>query len=879
MSIINWDILYINDPLRGRPLFNGQIYVGEPDLDPVPGPNQKQLNIVQEDGTVVPVTQPFIISAGGVPMYNGSPVRLDVDGNYSIKVLDKNGGQSYYIDNVLEGEPVTEQEMIDYVDEQFIEKKPVFNFPTLQSVLDSTDITRVFVGSAINLKERIAGNLGGAMWDVYPTGTFTTSKIVVAHNALSLQLVMRVEGELNIQQWGLPGVSQAENAAIVNEICDYAYSVGTMSIRCDVDATIDPAARVQHKSNVIFYGNGSLNGLYRVRVHKTLSSDHNFFNNIKKENLTQFSKTLNPVVAIMGDSISTAGEGFEGPGGTIGFGSTMWSAIIDKIKSDNPNKNTEFYNRGIGGQTWLNANDNSRPSVGVKQWYTIDQPWLDYIEELEPDLLFLAFGMNDSTGFNAGALVATLAKITAWDKIPSIVFITTPVPSLAATFPDGEGFGFVGEVFQEGRDKVASFTRAYCDYFGYGCLDMNRQISQVRDGYDPCYSNLIRVTTDATPANGVYTATSGARDFNIVGEIQGNAASIKNIFDGVSGVLTCRVGLNTNDLVFINNSGDDTIQIQLNAAGLNSYAFLDTGVAFPTTDFTLTIDVSNTTLHVLLNGTKILETPIIRQAALFPVQFGYQGFATGPLSLVTFSRGQSVTVGKTSTDLEIWGVSNDDADVKLPNGGNGVNHYASAGIDKIVRPVLDQSDFSVGYYQDYAASPYPLTINEHFINWTTVEIDNWSRKANFATETVGGVHGSPTSAVFDVYPCGYGQVVTARMSRELAKYKLVVVAKSGSIFSNTSAGYVNPHSTIVILEYNDGVPQSKTINIPETAFGGTYESKEFDLEVLAGIDWPPLSQITKMELRIYMTNNCQLGYVGIHEADSKTLSFKNPLVG
>ena len=39
MSIINWDILYINDPLRGRPLFNGQIYVGEPDLDPVPGPN------------------------------------------------------------------------------------------------------------------------------------------------------------------------------------------------------------------------------------------------------------------------------------------------------------------------------------------------------------------------------------------------------------------------------------------------------------------------------------------------------------------------------------------------------------------------------------------------------------------------------------------------------------------------------------------------------------------------------------------------------------------------------------------------------------------------------------------------------------------------
>jgi len=111
MSVINWNILYLPDPDKGRPLFSGQIYVGEPDLDPEDGNgnpiNSKQLNVIQEDGTVVPVNQPFILSAGGVPQYNGAPVRLDVAGNYSIKILNKLGAQTYYIENVYEGQPVT----------------------------------------------------------------------------------------------------------------------------------------------------------------------------------------------------------------------------------------------------------------------------------------------------------------------------------------------------------------------------------------------------------------------------------------------------------------------------------------------------------------------------------------------------------------------------------------------------------------------------------------------------------------------------------------------------------------------------------------------------------------------------------------------------
>ena len=119
MSLINFPILYIPDPDKGRPLFNGQIYVGEPNLDPTVIANQKQLSVIQQDGTKVSVNQPLILSAGGVPTYNGNSVRLDVTGNYSIKILSKLGAQVYYIENVFEGEPATFEGIISDISQAY----------------------------------------------------------------------------------------------------------------------------------------------------------------------------------------------------------------------------------------------------------------------------------------------------------------------------------------------------------------------------------------------------------------------------------------------------------------------------------------------------------------------------------------------------------------------------------------------------------------------------------------------------------------------------------------------------------------------------------------------------------------------------------------
>lgn len=109
LGIVNLPLDYFPDPNKGRPIFNGQIFVGEPDLDPQILANRKDIVARQEDGTEIPISpaeQPVRTSAGGVPTYNGATVQILVEGNYSIKVLDKGGAQEYFWTNYNQGLPL-----------------------------------------------------------------------------------------------------------------------------------------------------------------------------------------------------------------------------------------------------------------------------------------------------------------------------------------------------------------------------------------------------------------------------------------------------------------------------------------------------------------------------------------------------------------------------------------------------------------------------------------------------------------------------------------------------------------------------------------------------------------------------------------------------
>jgi len=90
---------YFPQSTRGRPISLAYIYVGLPDTDPEIVGNQKTLYVQEEDGTIVGVTQPIRTSAGGIPLYDSSPVTLLVNGDYSLKILNSSETQIYYVPN------------------------------------------------------------------------------------------------------------------------------------------------------------------------------------------------------------------------------------------------------------------------------------------------------------------------------------------------------------------------------------------------------------------------------------------------------------------------------------------------------------------------------------------------------------------------------------------------------------------------------------------------------------------------------------------------------------------------------------------------------------------------------------------------------------
>jgi hypothetical protein len=100
-QLVTFDFMYINDPTQSRALFNAKMYFGLVNQDPELVANQVPVYAVAENGDLTQLPQPVLTNSGGNPTYNGSPVRLAVDDNYSFKVLDRNDNQIFYIENSL----------------------------------------------------------------------------------------------------------------------------------------------------------------------------------------------------------------------------------------------------------------------------------------------------------------------------------------------------------------------------------------------------------------------------------------------------------------------------------------------------------------------------------------------------------------------------------------------------------------------------------------------------------------------------------------------------------------------------------------------------------------------------------------------------------
>ncbi|MAF43479.1 MAG: hypothetical protein CMI54_04820 [Parcubacteria group bacterium] len=172
MSLVTPSIVYFPDPTKGRPVFNGQIFIGEPDLDPEIPANQKQATLRLEDGSLVNVGQPVLTGPGGTVSYNGSYAVLTTDGDFSLTVLNAQGSRVYYIPN---NENIFDASQIGIVIEgsstnlqSYLENRQVADYTELRALASTDPDEGIIDGTVIFVtNDGIAGQF------VVKTGTVT----------------------------------------------------------------------------------------------------------------------------------------------------------------------------------------------------------------------------------------------------------------------------------------------------------------------------------------------------------------------------------------------------------------------------------------------------------------------------------------------------------------------------------------------------------------------------------------------------------------------------------------------------------------------------------------------------------------------------------
>lgn len=386
-----------------------------------------------------------------------------------------------------------------------------------------------------------------------------------------------------------------------------------------------------------------------------------------------------PVVVLVGDSISS-----ETPNPSI-IGETLWGLLTQEMAEQNPDKTITFFNRAIGAQTWT-AFETGTVTTNWPAWYANhDRPWMDYIEELQPDVVICAFGMNDRQNFAPATLRAALAAMALWDPVPDIILCTPLVPHAGLDNPD-----ISSPESQEGRDIVAGYTRGYAQVKGFGLLDFNRQLRLVRDGID-VRNCALKVAAGPAATVTPYVCPAQGADFAMSATF---AAIAADFWTGLKlNWQIARGGVNAIQYARLEDSGGKlkVSIVEFNVGPATEYiqtsvvSTLDTPA--PGSDVAIIIFAADQRVRIAVNGCVIFDRLIARFGGVFAPVLSADPSAPAKAMTVASWIGEYGAYNPRLDDEKLWGGSSS------PYQGNGINHPSTLGVAYVFAPVIQNTNW------------------------------------------------------------------------------------------------------------------------------------------------------------------------------------------
>lgn len=371
-------------------------------------------------------------------------------------------------------------------------------------------------------------------------------------------------------------------------------------------------------------------------------------------------------VVLVGDSLSSFYNI-----DTANITSLFESYLRRKVQEINPT--AEFINRAIGGMRYYDFGRNE-PALSTTEdgypWYdNTSKRWMSYIDDIKPDVVILAFGMNDGAGWIAGNFQQSnfykmMDELRTISSEPEIVFCTNILPSKEN--PATSDFDQ-----QSGRDAMAGWTRSYAKFIGASFIDLHRRFKALRDGVDPCAFSYARKTistlvnlpysyTDMVPC---YSARLVLTDPTVMySGIQFSLSQLVNNFvtlayDTTMSKWHVQVYTGTSVGITINQLADGAAP----AVGME--------ILFSLNGDSLTIFIGD-------NTTPVFSGNIIRFGGLFTPTIG----GSGQLR-VDLIAGTEIPMAPVLTDHDVYNTEGD--------GGNGSNHPTAKASSRIYAAPVD----------------------------------------------------------------------------------------------------------------------------------------------------------------------------------------------